>query len=58
LRRIDRDGKPEPWPDLPDSDVGLVRSKMSLWIRPNKPNESGWLGTSFIGQKTLLLLVG
>jgi hypothetical protein len=46
LRRIDHDGKPEPWPDLPDSDVGLVRSKMSLWIRPNEPNESGWLGTS------------
>ena len=46
LRRIDRDNKPEPWPDLPDSDVGLIRSKVSLWIRPNKPGESGWLGTS------------
>jgi hypothetical protein len=45
LRRIDHDGKPEPWPDLPGSDVGLVRSKISLWVRPNKPGESGWLGT-------------
>jgi hypothetical protein len=44
LRRIDRDGKPEPWPDLQESDVGMVRSKVSLYVRSNKPNESGWLG--------------
>ena len=46
LRRIDNNN---PWKgtgifDVEGSDVGLVRSKMSLWIRKNKPNETGVVG--------------
>ncbi|MCJ1245292.1 hypothetical protein MMC30_002495 [Trapelia coarctata] len=46
LRRIDNN---HAWKgtkifDVEGSDVGMVRSKMSLWIRKNKPNETGVLG--------------
>ncbi len=50
LRRIDRAGMDRSWANAPDSDllseVGLVRSKLSLWVRKNKPEENGWLGMS------------
>lgn len=46
LRRMDNN---RPWKgteifDVEGSDVGLIRSKMSLWIRKNKANESGVVG--------------
>jgi len=46
LRRMDNN---RPWEgtdifDVKGSDVGLVRSKMSLWIRKNKPNETEVVG--------------
>jgi hypothetical protein len=44
LRRIDHDGRFKTWSDMPGSDVGLVRSKVSLWVRPNKGSNQGWLG--------------
>ena len=44
LRRVDQDGNWVPDLDIPKSDVGLVRSRTSLWIRPNKPGENGTLG--------------
>ena len=44
LRRVDRDGNWVPDVDIPKSDVGLIRSRASLWIRPNKPGETGVLG--------------
>ena len=44
LRRVDRDGSWIPDVDIPKSDVGLIRSRTSLWIRPNKPGETGVLG--------------
>jgi hypothetical protein len=44
LRRIDHDGRFKTWSDMSGSDVGLVRSKASLWVRPNLPNQKGWLG--------------
>ena len=44
LRRVDRDGNWVDGADIPGSDVGLVRSRMSLWIRPNKKGETGVLG--------------
>lgn len=44
LRRIDHDGRFKPWSDIAGSDVGLVRSKASLWVRPNRPEQEGWLG--------------
>lgn len=44
LRRVDKDGNWVPGLDIPKSDVGLVRSRTSLWIRPNKPGENGVLG--------------
>lgn len=45
LRRVDRDGNWVRDVDIPNSDVGLVRSRTSLWIRPNKNEEKGVLGT-------------
>ena len=44
LRRIDHDGRFKTWSDMPGSDVGLVRSKVSLWVRPNRLEQKGWLG--------------
>lgn len=44
LRRVDQDGNWVLNLDIPNSDVGLIRSKTSLWIRPNKPGEKGVLG--------------
>lgn len=44
LRRVDPDGNWMPNLDIPNSDVGLVRSRTSLWIRPNKLGEKGVLG--------------
>lgn len=46
-RRIDHDGKFKEWSDMPGSDVGLVRSKISLWVRPNRSSVQGWLGKNF-----------
>jgi hypothetical protein len=47
-RRIDHDGKFKEWSDMPGSDVGLVRSKVSLWVRPNKGSDQAWLGKMFL----------
>ncbi|KAN0089276.1 hypothetical protein V8E51_019536 [Hyaloscypha variabilis] len=44
LRRVDHDGRFKDWSDMPGSDVGLVRNKVSLWVRPNKGSDQGWLG--------------
>ena len=44
LRRVDRDGNWVVGADVEGSDVGLVRSRTSLWIRPNKNGETGILG--------------
>lgn len=44
LRRVDKDGNWVPGADIEGSDVGLVRSRTSLWIRPNKDEETGVLG--------------
>lgn len=44
LRRIEFDGKNKAWADAPGSDVGLVRSSMSLWVKPSTLQKSGWLG--------------
>jgi hypothetical protein len=44
LRRVDKDGNWVPGADIEGSDVGLVRSRTSLWIRPNKDGETGVLG--------------
>ena len=46
LRRVDGDGNWVTGLDIPNSDVGLIRSKTSFWIRPNKPGEKGVLGKS------------
>jgi hypothetical protein len=45
-RKIDHDGGFKPWSDKAGSDVGLVRSKISLWVRPKRGNEHVWLGKS------------
>lgn len=45
LRRVDKDGNWVRDVDIPNSDVGLIRSRTSLWIRPNKYEEKGVLGT-------------
>jgi len=45
-RRIDHDGPFKPWSDRAGSDVGLVRSKVSLWVRPKKDPAQAWLGKS------------
>ena len=47
-RKLDQDGNWVPHLDIPNSDVGLVRSRTSLWIRPNKPGEKGVLGGSHL----------
>ncbi len=44
LRRIDHDGRFKPWSDMPGSDVGLVRSKVSLWVRPDRGLRQAWQG--------------
>lgn len=44
LRRVDKDGNWVPGADIEGSDVGLVRSRTSFWIRPNKNGETGVLG--------------
>lgn len=44
LRKMDRDDNWVPNFEIPNSDVGLVRSKTSLWIRPSTENEKGVLG--------------
>jgi hypothetical protein len=52
-RRIDHDGRFKTWSDMPGSDVGLVRSKVSLWIRPNKGEDQPWLGSVLIAAPQL-----
>lgn len=47
LRHIDHDERFKSWTDVPGSDVGLVRSKASLWIRPQK-NDAEWLGVLLV----------
>ncbi len=44
LRRVDHDGRFKSWSDKSGSDVGLVRCKMSLWVRPKREVEEAWLG--------------
>ena len=48
LRRVDKDGNWVPDVDIPNSDVGLVRSRTSFWVRSNKPGEKGVLGKSHL----------
>ena len=43
LRRIDADNDSILGVEI-GSEVGMVRSKMSIWIRPNKEHETGVLG--------------
>ena len=50
LRRVDKDGSWVRGIDIPDSDVGLIRSQTSLWIRPNRHGENGTLGKSKCGR--------
>jgi hypothetical protein len=47
-RRIDHDGRFKEWSDMPGSDVGLVRNKVSLWVRPNRGTDHGWLGKNIL----------
>jgi hypothetical protein len=47
LRRIDHDGRFKTWSDMPGSDVGLVRGKVSLWVRPSRGLNEAWLGERF-----------
>ena len=44
LRRLDHDGRFKEWSDMPGSDIGLVRNKVSLWVRPKQGSNQGWLG--------------
>jgi hypothetical protein len=44
LRRVEDDENQNPHFDSPGSMVGLVRRRASLWIRPKKSNETGFLG--------------
>ena len=46
LRRLDKDDARLACVDLPDSEVGFIRSRTSLWIRPNQAGEKGVLGES------------
>ena len=46
LRRVDRDGHWIEEIDIPNSDVALVRSRTSFWVRSNKPGEKGVIGKS------------
>ena len=55
LRRVDKDGNWVPGADIEGSDVGLVRSRTSLWIRPNKSGETGVLGKESISYRKILL---
>ncbi|KAH8588653.1 hypothetical protein B0O99DRAFT_693221 [Bisporella sp. PMI_857] len=48
LRRIDHDGRFKPWSDMPNSDVGLVRGKVSLWVRPKSTENRDWLGIMLV----------
>ena len=50
LRRVDKDGNWVRDVDIPNSDVGLVRSRTSFWVRPNKPGKKGVLGRSHLSQ--------
>ena len=47
LRRLNKDETHLRCVDLPGSDVGFIRSRSSLWIRPNKAGEKGVLGELF-----------
>lgn len=47
LRRIDHDGQFKSWSDKNGSDVGLVRCKVSLWVRPDRGLNQPWLGQYF-----------
>lgn len=44
LRRIDFDNSNKAWADAEGSHVGLVRCSTSVWVRPNKSEDQGWLG--------------
>jgi len=51
LRRIEQElsWKVREMRKIQGSSVGVIRSKASLWIRNNKPGESGTLGMSAYG---------
>ncbi|KAL8919799.1 MAG: hypothetical protein Q9172_004804 [Xanthocarpia lactea] len=40
LRRVNREGNWAPGADIPDSDVGMVRSSMSFWVQPRKAKKT------------------
>lgn len=44
LRRIDFDTSNKAWADAEGSNIGLVRSSTSVWVRPNESQDQGWLG--------------
>ena len=44
LRRVDQDGNWVRDVDIPNSDVGLVRTRTSFWVRPNKSGVKGTVG--------------
>ena len=46
LRRVDEDGNWVRGADIEGSNVGLVRSRTSFWVRPNKEGETGVLSGS------------
>lgn len=47
LRRLDLSENWTPVLEPENSDVALVRTNMSLWVRTNKENEEGWLGEHY-----------
>lgn len=47
-RSIDHDGAFRDWSDKKGSDVGLVRNKVSLWVRPKRDPAQAWLGEKML----------
>jgi hypothetical protein len=58
LRRVDHDGRFKEWSDMPGSDVGLVRSKVSLWVRPNMGSDQGWFGKHRLQNTQVHMITG
>ena len=55
LRRIEQElsWKVREMSKIKGASVGVIRSKASLWIRKNKPGESGTLGTDLSSLSSL-----
>ena len=54
LRRIEFDNTNKVWADAAGSDIGLVRSSTTLWIRPNETQSQAWLGMSLKHQVAVI----